>query len=536
MLDSDRPLVRPARPGDRPGQPAAGQRRLLRLPLRPEQEELRGGRGDRRVAVRRRHPGCAEPDDARRPGARRARAGRGVRRRGGRRAPRRAAARAQRGLRRARARRTARSASSPTWTSAWPRPSAARSRWPSRTPACATRSARRRPPPSARGWRATCTTPSRSRCSPRASRPRPSAAAGGRPPTRRATTSRTSSGSRAARSPRCARCSWRCARTRSPRRRSPRSSSSSPRPPRAARACTVHLDVRGSAQLPQDVSVALFRIAQESLQNVSRHSGASEAWVMLDMTGPVVRLTVRDDGHGFDEATVTPEHFGLAMMRERAEDAGVEVTVESAPGAGTTVTAEWRRGRWRAMNEGGAGAGRRRREAGSRSSSSTTTCWCAAGSRSCSGMFDDIELVGQAGDGEEAVRLCARAPPGRRAHGPRHARHVRRGGHAAASSPRAPSTKVVALTSFTEDDLIGETLRAGAIGYLMKNVSADQLADAVRAAHAGALDAGARGRRRARALGLRAARPGATRSPRASARCSSSWPTGSPTPTSPSAS
>jgi NarL family two-component system response regulator LiaR len=48
-----------------------------------------------------------------------------------------------------------------------------------------------------------------------------------------------------------------------------------------------------------------------------------------------------------------------------------------------------------------------------------------------------------------------------------------------------PGTKVVALTSFTDEDLIGETLRAGAIGYLMKNVSADQLAEAVRAAHAG---------------------------------------------------
>jgi len=106
----------------------------------------------------------------------------------------------------------------------------------------------------------------------------------------------------------------------------------------------VHLDVRPGAQLPQDVSVALFRIAQESLQNVSRHSGASEAWVMLDMSGPVVRLSVRDDGHGFDEATVTPEHFGLAIMRERAEDSGVAVSVESEPGRGTTVSAEWRRG------------------------------------------------------------------------------------------------------------------------------------------------------------------------------------------------
>jgi signal transduction histidine kinase len=105
----------------------------------------------------------------------------------------------------------------------------------------------------------------------------------------------------------------------------------------------VHLDVRPGEQLPQDVSVALFRIAQESLQNVSRHSGASEAWVMLDLSGPVVRLSVRDDGHGFDEEQVTPEHFGLVMMRERGADAGVAVSVTSRPGRGTTVAAEWRR-------------------------------------------------------------------------------------------------------------------------------------------------------------------------------------------------
>jgi len=105
----------------------------------------------------------------------------------------------------------------------------------------------------------------------------------------------------------------------------------------------IHLEVSPGEQLPQGVSVALFRIAQESLQNVSRHSGASEAWVMLDMSGPVVRLSVRDDGRGFDETAVTPDHLGLAMMRERAADAGVDVLVESRPGSGTSVSAEWRR-------------------------------------------------------------------------------------------------------------------------------------------------------------------------------------------------
>jgi two-component system, NarL family, response regulator LiaR len=100
------------------------------------------------------------------------------------------------------------------------------------------------------------------------------------------------------------------------------------------------------------------------------------------------------------------------------------------------------------------------------------------------GMFDDIELVGQAGDGEEALRLCVELHPDvvlmdlvmPGMSGVEATRRV---------LGQCPETKVVALTSFTEEDLIGETLRAGAIGYLMKNVSADQLADAVRAAAAG---------------------------------------------------
>jgi len=101
------------------------------------------------------------------------------------------------------------------------------------------------------------------------------------------------------------------------------------------------------------------------------------------------------------------------------------------------------------------------------------------------GMFDDIELVAEAGDGDEAVRLCRELAPDVVLMD-----LVMPGGTSGVEATKqvlasCPGTRVVALTSFGEDDLIHETLRAGAIGYLMKNVSADQLADAVRAAHAG---------------------------------------------------
>jgi NarL family two-component system response regulator LiaR len=101
------------------------------------------------------------------------------------------------------------------------------------------------------------------------------------------------------------------------------------------------------------------------------------------------------------------------------------------------------------------------------------------------GMFDDIELVAQAGDGDEAVRLCRELEPDVVLMD-----LVMPAGISGVDATRQlladnPHVKVVALTSFGEDELVRETLRAGAIGYLMKNVSADQLAEAVRAAHAG---------------------------------------------------
>jgi signal transduction histidine kinase len=103
----------------------------------------------------------------------------------------------------------------------------------------------------------------------------------------------------------------------------------------------VDFAVTGSRQLPPDVTSALYRIAQEALVNVDHHSGAATAWVMLDVSGPVATLEVGDSGVGFDVAAVPPERLGLSIMRERAETAGVRLTVTSGVGRGTAITAEW---------------------------------------------------------------------------------------------------------------------------------------------------------------------------------------------------
>jgi len=88
----------------------------------------------------------------------------------------------------------------------------------------------------------------------------------------------------------------------------------------------------------------LYRIAQEALTNVVRHAHARRATVQLQKTAAEIRLEIRDDGKSFSAdralAALHGGHLGLLGMRERVEMVGGRFTVESAPGKGTTVTAE----------------------------------------------------------------------------------------------------------------------------------------------------------------------------------------------------
>lgn len=81
-----------------------------------------------------------------------------------------------------------------------------------------------------------------------------------------------------------------------------------------------------------------YRIGQEALHNVVKHAHASTVLVRLEGNDGAVRMQVRDDGVGFDAGQNFPGHMGLVSITERAESIGATVSVESAPGAGTTVT------------------------------------------------------------------------------------------------------------------------------------------------------------------------------------------------------
>jgi ligand-binding sensor domain-containing protein/signal transduction histidine kinase len=125
----------------------------------------------------------------------------------------------------------------------------------------------------------------------------------------------------------------------------------------------IDVTVEGHGTLPSDVHIALYRIAQEALNNVIKHARASEASVDLRFTqlppAPSqqvgaklnrlqqigVELSVRDNGRGFEPDAIPPERLGLSIMRERAESVGAQLTVESKVARGTKVTVVWHDGR-----------------------------------------------------------------------------------------------------------------------------------------------------------------------------------------------
>jgi PAS domain S-box-containing protein len=94
-------------------------------------------------------------------------------------------------------------------------------------------------------------------------------------------------------------------------------------------------------RLPRNVETILYRIVQEALTNVVRHSGASRVDVVLQTRDGKVIVVVEDNGVGFSPSEpMEGEHIGLLGMRERAETLGGSLTIESRPGKGTTIVAE----------------------------------------------------------------------------------------------------------------------------------------------------------------------------------------------------
>jgi PAS domain S-box-containing protein len=110
---------------------------------------------------------------------------------------------------------------------------------------------------------------------------------------------------------------------------------------RARSGAIVTLKVEGDRPLPEDVTMALHRIAQESLNNVTKHAEARDVNVRLICDPEEVVLHIADDGCGFDPETISSGHLGVGIMRERAQKIGATFQVDSKPGDGTIVTVSW---------------------------------------------------------------------------------------------------------------------------------------------------------------------------------------------------
>jgi signal transduction histidine kinase len=104
-------------------------------------------------------------------------------------------------------------------------------------------------------------------------------------------------------------------------------------------ALPVDMDVEGEQRpLGPAAEVVLLRVAQEALANVRKHAGARSVWLSLEFGADAARLTVADDGRGFDPAAVA-SGFGLRGMRGRVEQAGGDLAVRSGAGEGAVVEA-----------------------------------------------------------------------------------------------------------------------------------------------------------------------------------------------------
>jgi signal transduction histidine kinase len=99
--------------------------------------------------------------------------------------------------------------------------------------------------------------------------------------------------------------------------------------------------IEGQCSLPTEVKVAFYRISQEALNNVAKHSGAKEARVNLLCRETQIVLTIRDNGRGFDIPSNSNKSLGLGIIRERAKEVGASVTITSQPGKGTEILAIW---------------------------------------------------------------------------------------------------------------------------------------------------------------------------------------------------
>jgi two-component system nitrate/nitrite sensor histidine kinase NarX len=103
----------------------------------------------------------------------------------------------------------------------------------------------------------------------------------------------------------------------------------------------VTVTIEGSGAIPAEVQVALYRTCQEGLNNIAKHARADQVAIELHLGAGGVEMHLHDDGRGFNPSSIPSGHFGLSMMKERAETVGAELKITSDPGQGSTISFAW---------------------------------------------------------------------------------------------------------------------------------------------------------------------------------------------------
>ncbi len=100
-------------------------------------------------------------------------------------------------------------------------------------------------------------------------------------------------------------------------------------------------DIQEIKELPADVQIAFYRIAQEALNNVTKHSQASNVTIRVHEAEGELHLYINDDGRGFAEKAVSATSLGLSIMKERAQEIGAEFNISTNIDVGTEITVSW---------------------------------------------------------------------------------------------------------------------------------------------------------------------------------------------------
>lgn len=110
---------------------------------------------------------------------------------------------------------------------------------------------------------------------------------------------------------------------------------------RSRRRMAISVVIPEQVQLPSDVKLALYRITQEALNNITKHARATQANITLKTENGYLELVIVDNGRGFNPDTVPPTSLGLNIMHERAKAIGANLDITTEAGQGTKVSVIW---------------------------------------------------------------------------------------------------------------------------------------------------------------------------------------------------